>query len=255
MEFASIAINDQLNNRRFALSFPVPTVLGIEEYLSGPLLSYLNDLGPVALAFEAGQHEDPGSAEIHESFIWLAMATAGVIRPADIPHHDDHLRRLNCAIPADQGIFEVLFRHGLTPDDGFRMKPGYRNFSPVRKGETVAQDQNGPIRAVKRGRIFMPLYQTIGNDGFFLIRRVPGWALTLSRWLRNRNFDRWLTKLPGVSSCPDQPDTLIVDRSTARFLATQIFHLLGYRRKQDDGQTMRVSRREIVVREADATPE
>ena len=74
-----IAINDQLNNRKFALKFPIPTVLGIEEYLEGPLLTYLNDYGHVAMAFEAGQHDDPESVTKHRSFIYLAMVAAGVI--------------------------------------------------------------------------------------------------------------------------------------------------------------------------------
>ena len=31
---------------------------GIEEYLNGPLLSYINELGYVAFGFEGGQHDD-----------------------------------------------------------------------------------------------------------------------------------------------------------------------------------------------------
>ena len=40
-----ITINDALINRKFSQQFPVPVVLGIEEYLDGPLLSYINELG------------------------------------------------------------------------------------------------------------------------------------------------------------------------------------------------------------------
>ena len=35
-----------------------PIVLGIEEYLQGPLLSYINTLGYVSLGFESGQHDN-----------------------------------------------------------------------------------------------------------------------------------------------------------------------------------------------------
>ena len=54
-----ITINDSIINRRFSELFPVPVILGIEEYLDGPLLSYINELGYMALGFESGQHDDP----------------------------------------------------------------------------------------------------------------------------------------------------------------------------------------------------
>ncbi|HRV55758.1 MAG TPA: succinylglutamate desuccinylase/aspartoacylase family protein, partial [Mangrovimonas sp.] len=38
-----ITINDALINRKFSELFPLPVVLGIEEYLEGPLLSYINE--------------------------------------------------------------------------------------------------------------------------------------------------------------------------------------------------------------------
>ncbi|MEQ9581196.1 MAG: succinylglutamate desuccinylase/aspartoacylase family protein, partial [Arenibacter sp.] len=51
-----ITINDALINRKFSKLFPVPIILGIEEYLEGPLLSYINEQGYLALGFESGQH-------------------------------------------------------------------------------------------------------------------------------------------------------------------------------------------------------
>lgn len=92
----------------------------------------------------------------------------------------------------------------------------------------------------------MPLYQSSGEDGFFIIRRVPAWALRLSIVLRKLKFERFLTWLPGVSRSKHHPDALIVNKRIARFLAIQIFHLLGYRRKQADGDVMIFSRREII---------
>jgi hypothetical protein len=240
-----MAINDQLNNRKFALQFPIPTVLGIEEYLQGPLLSYLNDFGHVAMAFEAGQHDDPKSVEIHTSFVYLALLTAGVVGEKDIPNLEEHRQRLEESGRVDRGIFEVLYRRAITPADEFQMRPGYRNFQTIKKGESLAHDREGEIQANRSGRIFMPLYQNSGEDGFFIVRRVPLWALKLSSVLRKINFERVLTWLPGVSRVPDQPHALKVNKKVARFLAVEIFHLLGYRRKKDDGKVMIFSRREI----------
>ena len=240
-----IAINDQLNNRKFALRFPVPTVLGIEEYLQGPLLSYLNDFGHVAMAFEAGQHDDPKSVEFHTSFVYLAMLRAGVIRKEDIPDVEGHWQRLEESGRADRGIFEVIYRRAITPDCKFKMQPGYRNFQSISKGELLAKDFEGEIHASRRGHVFMPLYQNTGEDGFFIVREVPMWALKLSSVLRKINFEYALACLPGVSHHPTQPHALVVNKKVARFLAVQLFHLLGYRRKKDDGDVMIFSRREI----------
>ena len=91
----------------------------------------------------------------------------------------------------------------------------------------------------------MPLYQNSGEDGFFIVRKVPLWALKLSSVLRQINFEHALTWLPGVKRDSSQPHALIVNKKVARILAVEIFHLLGYRRKKDDGDTMIFSRREI----------
>lgn len=244
-----IAINDQLSNRRFAMKIPVPTVLGIEEFLVGPLLSYLNEFGPVALAFEAGQHDDPESAKTHKSFIYRAMVAAGIITEQQIPGYDlandKHQIRLENLGRTNRGFFEVVHKRSITDEDNFSMNPGYQNLANIQKGEVVAKDRNGEIQAPMSGRIFMPLYQSSGNDGFFVVKKIPPWAIGLSRLLRNLNFDSALTWLPGVSRHKDHPESLLVNKHVARFLAKQIFHLLGYRRKKETGDVMIFSRREI----------
>ncbi|MDG1875458.1 MAG: succinylglutamate desuccinylase/aspartoacylase family protein [Mariniblastus sp.] len=242
-----IAINDQLENRRFAMKIPVPTVLGIEEFLEGPLLSYLNEFGPVALAFEAGQHDNPESAKTHKSFIYRAMVASGIMQESDIPQadqgkHQAHLENLG---RTNRGFYEVVHKRTITNDDNFSMNPGYQNLTSIKKGEILAKDRNGQIQAPVGGRIFMPLYQSSGNDGFFVVRKIPAWAIVLSRLLRNLNFDTALTLLPGVSRHTDHPESLVINKKVARFLAKQIFHLLGYRRKKDNGDVMIFSRREI----------
>ena len=240
-----IAINDQLDNRAFALKFPVPTVLGIEEFLEGPLLSYLNDFGHVAMAFEAGQHDDPKSIELHMAFVLRSMLVTGLLNADDLPADLD-LDQPFSHIPAEHlGIFEVLHRHAITDEDDFSMIPGFENFRPIHKGQTLGRDREGEIAAPRRGRVFMPLYQSTGSDGYFIVRRVPAWAMHVSKILRHINFDNWLVWLPGVSRSPNQPETLVVNRHIAFFLANELFHLLGYRRKRAEGHTLVFSRREI----------
>jgi succinylglutamate desuccinylase len=240
-----IAINDQLNNRKFALKFSVPTVLGIEEYLRGPLLSYLNDFGPVAFAFEAGQHNDPSSADIHLAFIRQALVLAGVLDKSQVPSFSADQKLLESQSAGQQGIVEVVHRHHVEADSEFRMEPGFHNFTRVEKGQKLATDRHGPIHSAYTAKIFMPLYQSACEDGFFIVRDVPRAALTLSTFLRQFRFDRLLVALPGVSRSRTQPDALVINKKVARFLAVELFHLLGYRRKRDDGDFITFVRREV----------
>ena len=64
-----LTVNDSLLNRKFTQQYPLPIVLGIEEYLEGPLLSYINKLGYVAFGFEGGQHKSPEAFKNHKKFI------------------------------------------------------------------------------------------------------------------------------------------------------------------------------------------
>jgi predicted deacylase len=240
-----IAINDQLSNREFAFRFTVKTVLGIEEYLDGPLLSFLNDFGHVALAFEAGQHDDPKSVELHISFIYLALLAAGVIDKPSVARLSRNQECVRLSEGKERDIFEVIFRRSITHEDGFQMKPGFQNFDPITKGELLAEDHRGPIISPRGGHIFMPLYQSSGTDGFFVVRRVPRWALSISSILRKIRFDDFLTLLPGISRSSEYTDALVVNRKVAFWLATELFHLLGFRRKKAEGDTLIFSRREI----------
>ena len=72
-----VSINDTIRNREFALKFNLPIILGIEEFLEGTILNYINELGFIALGFEGGQHNDLNSIEIHESAIWTIIFSSG----------------------------------------------------------------------------------------------------------------------------------------------------------------------------------
>ncbi|WP_296349458.1 succinylglutamate desuccinylase/aspartoacylase family protein [Winogradskyella sp.] len=78
-----ITINDAMINRKFSSCFNIPVVLGIEEYLEGPLLSYLNTLGYVSLGFESGQHTDPDAIKNCEAFVYLALTNSGNLTSPD----------------------------------------------------------------------------------------------------------------------------------------------------------------------------
>jgi hypothetical protein len=110
------------------------------------------------------------------------------------------------------------------------MRPGYQNFQKVKQGEVVAHDRAGEVTVPEDGFLFLPLYQALGDDGLFIVQPVARVWLSLSWILRRLRVSRIIHWLPGVHRLPNRPETLLVSRKIARWLAVELFHLLGYRR-------------------------
>ncbi len=233
-------IGDTIRNRTFAQKFPATFLLGIEEQLDGTVMEYMNDLGSVTLGFEAGQHTTAAAVTNQEALIWLSMQNAGIVRPESVsPIHYENMERAM----GKPEIIEIRFRQAITPADGFVMEPGYVNFQHVTKGELLAHDTNGEVKAVESGMILMPLYQTLGSDGFFIGRRVAPFWLKLSRVLRNLKVGNLMTWLPGVRQQPGSDEAFTVNTRIARILPLQVFHLLGFRKMRWRDEKLVVTRR------------
>ncbi len=232
-------LDDSLQNRQLAFALPAPIVLGLEEELADTLTSYVASLGFITAGFEAGQHDDPESVDRAEAAIWITLANCGLI-DGDREEVKRAHRLLTSELAAEAGsvphIVEVVYRHAITSGDWFRMDPGWTNFQAVRQGQVLAMDRNGPVSSPKSGRILMPLYQKQGAEGFFIVRRIHFFWLQLSAVVRRLHAERVLHWLPGVERDPDRPGVFIVDRQTARWLARQLFHLLGFRRLGPRGE-------------------
>ena len=244
-------IGDTIRNRRFARSFPVPVILGLEEQLEGALLEHLNNAGMVTMGFEAGQHDAATSVDHHEAAVWRALVGARCIRERDCPKAKsagELLDKSRNGLPQWLGI---RYRHAITGDEGFNMRPGYRNFRRLTAGEIVADDsENGGIPANYKSRIILPLYQGKGNDGFFLALDIhPAW-LVASRWMRRMRLDRLVHFLPGVRRVVGGhgQEALHVDRRVARWFIVEIFHLLGFRKRRIHGEHFLVERRKFDLK-------
>ncbi len=241
-----LTVNDTLLNRKFTAQYPAPIILGIEEYLDGPLLSYVNELGYVAFGFEGGQHDDPQAIINHEDFVQLTLGFTGSADPQSL-NHFFHFNRLKEASETKYRFYEIYDYQPVAQNDQFSMTPGYRNFQRVHEGELLAELNNEKIYAQEVTNIFMPLYQQQGDDGFFFVRRIPKPFLWLSKFLRKFSF--LLTIMPGVKWNDRSKTSLLVNENIARFFTKQIFHLFGFRSKKLSGKYWLMHNRERTSRD------
>jgi hypothetical protein len=238
-----ITVNDNLLNRKFTQQYPVPLLLGIEEYLEGTFLNYINDMGFVAFGFESGQHDALESIDNHMAFVNLTLVFTGSIPRSEI-EFEKHYNLLNEHTNHLAICYEIIYHYKIEKNEQFKMLPGFKNFEPVPRGVPIALSDERSVEAPQAGNIFMPLYQKKGNDGFFIIKPVPTIFLRLSTILRKLHIDYLLPFLPGISWVSKKRDALLVDLKIARFFAKNFFHLLGYRNRRLGDTTMIVRNRE-----------
>lgn len=230
-----LCLADTMDNRNLGLATGVPIILGIEETIDGASLEWFGERGVLAIAAEGGQHDHPQTVANHEALLWQVLVHVGIVRPdqIDLEAHRERLRQATAGVPP---IVEIVRRHAITAADRFVMEPGFENFSPVQKGDLLARDRNGEIRAPSDGRVLLPLYQALGDDGFFFARPVRPFWLRVAAVLRAARGDALLPLLPGVRRDPGDRNTILVDPRIARWWVTEVFHLLGFRkvRRRDD---------------------
>lgn len=237
-----VVLADTIDNRRIGLALGIPILLGLEELIDGACMEWFSSRGIVNCAIEGGRHMHPDTVANLESAIWLALEAIGILRKGavDLAPHRAHLQRVTHGLPP---VVEIFHRHAIVPEDHFRMEPGFTNFSPVVRGQLLARDRAGEVRARGSSRVLLPLYQAQGDDGFFLGRPVTllwRWLAGVLRGLRLSRIVRWL---PGVRRDPQDPATLVVDPRIARWFVLEAFHLLGYRRHGRRGAMLTFSKR------------
>lgn len=243
-----ITINDALINRRFSKLFPVPIILGIEEYLDGPLLSYINEKGYVSLGFESGEHTEEVSIKNSIAFTWLTMVYSGFLDKTDVKGFKNHYDQLKKSAESNSRFYEIVYRHHIEDNKEFKMMEGFKSFESIDKGTPLAIENNEFIDAKKDTILFMPLYQDQGEEGFFLIRKIPWRALGLSAFLRRTNFGKLLHVLPGVSWANHEKESLLVNTKIAHFFTKPFFHLLGYRNRVLDKTHFVMNNREHTAK-------
>lgn len=241
-----ITISDSLNNRKFSKIFSIPTILGIEEYLDGPLLTYINEFGHIALGFEAGQHYKESSIELSIAFIWLTLEASGCIDKKEIKRYTFFKHYLSL-FKNKQEFYEIDYKYQIDKNEQFTMLNGFANFETIQKNQRLAESNGNVIKSPLKGQIFMPLYQKQGDDGFFIITKVSRFWLNLSIIVRKLKLYHILRILPGIKEDKSNTYTLIVNPKTARFLAIEIFHLFGFRKKTIKNNCLYFTRRDRKI--------
>lgn len=159
---------------RIATALHAPVVLGMLDGLRGTTLHYFTKentaVDTIALTFESGQHEETLSVNRAIAGIIAIMREIDMISPEDVEnYHEDILIEFSENLPK---LTTLVERYDIQDNDGFTMRPGYKNFQKVKKGEYIARNKEGRIEAKDNGRILMPLYQDQGEDGFFIIKDI-----------------------------------------------------------------------------------
>lgn len=156
----------------FARMLPVPAIADMTKILKGTTLEYFENMGIPALAYEAGQHDDPESIERMKFGIFSLLIKSGALAIELLDFFAEgieKLRKYNEGLPY---VSKVIYHHAIEEEDEFEMQAGYQNFQKVKKDEYLANDRKGSILCPKDGMILMPLYQKKGNDGFFIVEKI-----------------------------------------------------------------------------------
>ena len=167
-----ISVQEVNDNDKWAHKFPTYIVRGFSDMVYGAIDHYLSRTGLTGFTFEAGQHTNKTSVENHEGMIWLALKEAFNLDVTKLSCYPGCIDRFAEENAPEQKTFKIVYRHGLEEGDEFKMQPGFKNFQKIEKEELLAIQNGKEVRSEWDAYIFMPLYQSQGNDGFFIIQDV-----------------------------------------------------------------------------------
>lgn len=165
-------VSDDPKSTTYAKALHAPVIRGFMNLLSGTTLHYFNTaqlgLPTTALTFESGQHNEALSVNRAIAAIVNCLKAIGMVDAAHIENqHDTILISYAKDLPA---VVDLVSSYSIDEDEDFTMRPGYKNFQAVSKGQILADNLHGPIKAKEDALILMPLYQQQGDDGYFLVR-------------------------------------------------------------------------------------
>jgi succinylglutamate desuccinylase len=164
-----LSINVHPLSIQLANRFPLNNVIGLQRSIPGCLTEYCNALDFRGFTFEAGQHQSAAAYSNQVAMLWLMLVYSGALSKHDLKTFRHYEKLLGVETPAHRRSFRLLSHYRIKDGEGFVMRPGFRNFDFVPAQAHLADNRDGPILAPAEGYLLMPLYQKLGNDGFFLL--------------------------------------------------------------------------------------
>ncbi|MGB4960113.1 MAG: succinylglutamate desuccinylase/aspartoacylase family protein [Saprospiraceae bacterium] len=160
-----------------AYEMHAPVVLGLLKDISGTTLHYFTKenigIPCISIGFESGHHDDLQSIDRCVAAIINFIRAIGVIDPQEVENHHDYI--LKEYIKKLPEVVEVVYKFKIEDNKLWQMKPGYKNFQKVKRNELLARYDGNDVLCPMDGRILMPLYQSQGEEGFFIVRDVVEW--------------------------------------------------------------------------------
>lgn len=234
-------VPDSIPSRRLCRDIGLPVVLGLEERIEGPLLTWLVGQGDTAAVVEGGQHEAPETRDVLLASLWVLLDHVGVL-----PEGDERVAQARLRLRAARGeapeVLDLIYAHAIEEGDDFTMREGWRNFMHVDEEEVLADHRGHDVHAPFDSYMLMPLYQGLGTEGFFLCRAVSRRWLFASRVLRRSWIEPLLRFLPGIQRLDTRAGRILARRGAPRWLA-RVLHLFGYRKNAPTGDVTEWTRR------------
>jgi succinylglutamate desuccinylase len=167
-------VTEEPESLSIAKELGVPVITNMIKGVPGTTMEYFTTenigIPTVCLTFESGQHDDPLSVNRAIAAITNCMKIIGSIDGRHIENrHNALLVEYSRSLPQ---ITRLITKHNIAAKDNFVMKEGYKNFQFVKRGEILGFDRKGPVKAPRNGLILMPLYQKLGDEGFFLVEDI-----------------------------------------------------------------------------------
>ncbi|WP_424493544.1 succinylglutamate desuccinylase [Salinimicrobium sp. GXAS 041] len=167
-----ISVQEVGKNDDFAHKFPGYIVRGFSDIVDGSIDKYFSKQEITGFTFEAGQHTAKTSQANHEAIIWLALKEACMLDLNEVSCYPQCIDTFKDKFEDGQKTFKIVYRHGIEDNSEFKMEPGFENFEKISEGQLLAIQDGKEIKSKWNARIFMPLYQSQGNDGFFVIEEA-----------------------------------------------------------------------------------
>jgi succinylglutamate desuccinylase len=165
---------DKAGSIELGSKLPITSIHGVEGEIEDVMIEYYANRGVPSLVVEGGWHYSPFAIDCLEAAIWILMEQVGIVTADSFEDSDSTLEESHAVLAkAKNGLptaLEITYNHMITPEDEFLMRPGFLNFQSVGRGELLGKDKNGPVFSPDDGRVFMPLYQGQGNQGFLLTK-------------------------------------------------------------------------------------